>query len=37
VWDLTDAGGRPVANGAYFLFLELPGGRVRRTVYVLRP
>lgn len=37
VWDLTDDDGRPVANGAYYLFLELPGGALRRTVYVLRP
>ena len=37
VWDLTDAAGTPVANGAYYLFLDLPGGRVLRTVYVVRP
>ncbi|MEN8373993.1 MAG: S8 family serine peptidase [Gemmatimonadota bacterium] len=36
-WDLRDDDGRPVANGAYFLFVDLPGGPVRRTVYVLRP
>ena len=36
-WDLTDGAGRPVANGAYYLFLELADGRVRQTVYVLRP
>lgn len=36
-WDLRDDGGRLVANGAYYLFLDLPAGAVRRTVYVLRP
>ncbi len=36
-WDLTDAAGAPVANGAYYLFLDLPAGRVRRTIYVVRP
>lgn len=36
-WDLRDADGAPVANGPYFLMLDLPGGMVRQTVYVLRP
>ena len=37
VWDLRTDGGSPVANGAYILALEFPGGRELRKIFVLRP
>jgi len=35
VWDGTDARGRPVAAGVYFVTLEVPGGLVSQKVMVL--
>jgi hypothetical protein len=36
VWDLTDTSGRPVANGAYAVILELGGQVLRRRLFVAR-
>jgi len=36
VWDLTDTDGRPVANGAYAVILELGGQVLRRRLFVAR-
>ncbi|HEX7118987.1 MAG TPA: S8 family serine peptidase [Longimicrobiales bacterium] len=37
VWALDTDGGRPVANGAYVLALDIAGERVLRKLFVLRP
>ncbi|HEX6939344.1 MAG TPA: S8 family serine peptidase [Longimicrobiales bacterium] len=37
VWNLETDGGRPVANGAYVLALDVAGKRVLRKIFVLRP
>ena len=36
-WDLRNDRGSPVASGAYYLVIELPGTRVVRKIFVVRP
>lgn len=36
-WDLRNDRGSPVASGAYYLVIELPGTRVIRKIFVVRP
>ena len=37
VWPLDTDGGRPVANGAFILAVDIAGEMVLKKVFVLRP
>jgi len=36
-WDLRNDRGSPVASGAYYLVIEMPGSRIVRKIFVVRP
>jgi subtilisin family serine protease len=37
VWDLKNDAGRPVANGAYLLLIDVAGERMIKKIFVVRP